>query len=89
MKLRKPSALVAQCRAKQPYHFDDCLLVTGRGQAQADVGNYIGRTMVEIEVREWYAEDVGLVRMERDEKTGAAALSAGRLVMELDTWSDD
>ncbi|MCB1746153.1 MAG: hypothetical protein H6977_06515 [Gammaproteobacteria bacterium] len=70
-------------------HFDDCLLVTGRGQAQADVGNYIGRTMVEIEVREWYAEDVGLVRMERDEKTGAAALSAGRLVMELDTWSDD
>lgn len=70
-------------------HFDDCLLVTATGTARADIGNYIGETEVAIEIREWYAPDVGLVRMERRETTDAAALSAGGLVMELDSWSDD
>lgn len=69
--------------------FDDCLLVTAAGRAHADIGNYVGETEIAIEIREWYARDVGLVRMERRETSGAAALSAGHLVMELDTWSDD
>lgn len=69
--------------------FDDCVLVTAHGSTSADVGNYIGRTAIEVNTREWYARDVGLVRLEREETTGATALSGGRLVMELDTWSDD
>lgn len=66
--------------------FDDCLVVAGRGTASVDVGNYIGRTRIEVASREWFAPGVGLVRMEREEKTGADALRAGRLVMELDQW---
>jgi len=66
--------------------FDGCLVIAGRGTASVDVGNYIGRTQVEVASREWFAPGVGLVRMERDEKTGADALRAGRLVMELDQW---
>lgn len=66
--------------------FHDCLLVSGQGAANIDVGNYIGRTRVDVATREWFAPGVGLVRMERDEKTGATALSGGRLVMELDRW---
>ena len=66
--------------------FHGCLLVSGQGSASIDVGNYIGRTRVDVATREWFAPGVGLVRMERDEKTGARALSGGRLVMELDRW---
>jgi len=66
--------------------FDGCLVIAGRGTASVDAGNYIGRTQIEIASREWFAPGVGLVRMERDEKTGADALRAGRLVMELDQW---
>ncbi|MEQ8661206.1 MAG: hypothetical protein RLW62_10345 [Gammaproteobacteria bacterium] len=67
-------------------HFEDCLLVEGRGSASADVGNYIGRAAITVETREWFARDVGLLRLEREERTDAAALSGGRLVMELDAW---
>jgi len=66
--------------------FRDCLVISGHGTASVDVGNYIGRTRIAIATREWFAPGVGLVRMERDETTGAAALSAGRLVVELDRW---
>lgn len=66
--------------------FEGCLLIEGQGRANADVGNYIGHAAIEIRSREWFAPDVGLVRLERDEHTDAAALSAGRLVMELDRW---
>jgi len=66
--------------------FERCLLLEGHGSANADVGNYIGHATIEIRSREWFAPDVGLVRLERDERTDAAALSAGRLVMELDRW---
>jgi hypothetical protein len=66
--------------------FEHCLLIEGHGRANADVGNYIGHATIEIRSREWFVPDVGLVRLERDERTDAAALSAGRLVMELDRW---
>ncbi len=66
--------------------FERCLLVEGHGSTNADVGNYIGHATIEIRSREWFAPGVGLVRLERDERTDAAALSAGRLVMELDRW---
>ena len=68
-------------------HFTRCLLVAGRGSTESELGNGIGRAKLEITSREWYAPDVGLVRMERNEQTSAKALSGGSLVMELDRWS--
>lgn len=66
--------------------FEGCLVIHGVGSASVDAGNYIGRTRIEIASREWFAPGVGLVRMERNERTGAAALSGGRLLVELDRW---
>jgi hypothetical protein len=67
--------------------FDHCLLISGHGSAAADFGNGIGAAKVEVTSHEWYAPGVGLVRMERHERSDAKALRAGALVMELDHWS--
>ncbi len=67
--------------------FGDCLVIRGHGTTNADVGNYIGHTEIEVDSREWFAPGIGLVRMERTETTAAKALSSGRLVMELDRWN--
>ena len=66
--------------------FDHCLLIAGTGSTNADVGNYIGHTQIEVRTLEWYAPGVGLVRLEREESTAADALAAGALSMELDFW---
>lgn len=63
--------------------YTDCVLVTGHGEASADVGNYIGRATFSVESRDWYAPGVGLVRSERQERTSSEALPGGRMVVEL------
>lgn len=68
--------------------FERCLVVSGHGKTSADVGNYIGRTSIEVHSREWFAPGVGLVRMERQESTGASALNTGSLMMVLDSWHE-
>ena len=69
--------------------FEHCVLIEGEGESQtdADLGNGVGQTRINVSTREWYAPGVGLVRMERNEQTSAQALRAGSLVMELDAWS--
>lgn len=67
--------------------FDHCLLVSGNGSADADFGNGVGAAKVEVTSHEWYAPQVGLVRMERHEHSNAKVVRAGALVMELDNWS--
>lgn len=69
--------------------FEHCVLIEGegKGHTDADLGSGVGLTPISVTTREWYAPGVGLVRMERHEQTTAKALSAGSLVMELDTWS--
>lgn len=67
--------------------FNNCLLVRARGTAAADFGNGIGPSSIEVTRAEWYAPNVGLVRMEHHERTSAPALAAGAIVMELDHWS--
>lgn len=69
--------------------FTDCVVVSGVGKVNADVGNYIGRTDIEVTTTEWFAPDVGLVRLERTETTTASALDSGSLTMELDRWHGD
>ena len=64
--------------------FHDCIKVKGTGQANVDVGNYIGRTLISIEVENWYAKGVGLVKSLRREKTTADALDYGEIQFELE-----
>lgn len=66
--------------------FTGCLMVSGYGKTNADIGNTIGRTEIEITTKEWFAPRVGLVRMERSERTDAKSLNFGELMMELDRW---
>lgn len=67
-------------------NFSDCLRVVGHGRINAEVGNYIGRAEISVNVMEWYAPNVGLVRSERIETTNAQALSHGSIVMELGSY---
>ena len=66
--------------------FKNCLVVSGSGETTEDVGNYIGRTVITVKSREWYAPGVGLVRRERTETTQSQAISRGALVVELEDW---
>jgi hypothetical protein len=56
---------------------------------RADVGNYIGRTTIEVRTTDWFAPAVGLVLSERVERTGASALDFGRVTLTLDRWRRD
>ncbi len=66
--------------------FTGCLLVSGRGTTNTDVGNTIGRTDIEVTSKEWFAPHIGLVRLERTERSTSDALNYGALRMELDRW---
>ena len=63
--------------------FRKCLKIVSYGFANVDVGNYIGRTQIEVQETNWYAPGVGLIKVDRIERTQAEALNYGRLVMEL------
>lgn len=63
--------------------FERCVKVVGHGTLNADVGNYIGRTTIEVKTTDWYAPGIGLVRAERTETTTAQAIDYGRMTMEL------
>ncbi|MEM7466923.1 MAG: hypothetical protein AAF387_08570 [Pseudomonadota bacterium] len=64
--------------------FKDCVKIVGKGEANVDVGNYIGRTIVSIEIVNWYAAGVGLVKSRRRETTTADALNYGEVLLELE-----
>jgi hypothetical protein len=63
--------------------FKNCMKITMSGFAFKDAGNYIGLTMVSVEQSNWYAPDVGLVKMERLETTQRKALDKGSISIEL------
>jgi len=67
--------------------FRGCLKVSGFGSVNVDVGNYIGRMQISVEITQWYAPSVGLVRSHRVESTDASALTGGSLMMELESYS--
>ena len=67
--------------------FKNCLLVTGQGSAETDLGNGIGQTRITVTSSEWFAPNVGLVRMDHHETSSAPALRAGAMIMKLDNWS--
>ena len=63
--------------------FNHCLHVTGRGQTtvQTDRGN--ASASVTVQVDEWYAPSVGLVKLERQETSESTFLKAGRQTWQL------
>ena len=66
--------------------FENCLHVRGKGSILQDAGNYIGQTTIEIETEEWFAPEIGVVKILREERTGSETLPGGTLHMELLDW---
>jgi hypothetical protein len=63
--------------------FENCMKITMSGSSFKDAGNYVGMTLVSVEQTNWYAPDVGLIKMERIETTESNALDKGTLLIEL------
>ncbi|MGR8948359.1 MAG: hypothetical protein ACU84Q_09950 [Gammaproteobacteria bacterium] len=67
--------------------FDNCLKISAHGEANVDVGNYIGHTLVTINIERWYARGVGLVQAIRTETTSADAINHGEIQLKLEHLS--
>ncbi|MEE8321372.1 MAG: hypothetical protein V3R68_05970, partial [Gammaproteobacteria bacterium] len=66
--------------------FHDCVRITMHGYAYKDAGNYVGRTLVDVNETSWYAPGVGLVKMVREESTESQALDKGSMTIELEEF---
>lgn len=63
-------------------HFDQCLKLIATGYVNADVGNYVGKTRIEVTQTSWYAPDVGLVKTQRTETTTNKQIAKGEFILE-------
>lgn len=63
--------------------FDHCILVRGVANLEIYVDPVHGFTQIPMETREWYAEGVGLVKLERSETLETEVFSGGTLRFEL------
>jgi len=63
--------------------FDNCMRIKMTGSSYKNAGNYVGLTLVNVVQTNWYSPGVGLVKMERLERTQSAALDKGTLSIEL------
>ena len=66
--------------------FRHCLRIVANGKATADVGNYVGKTDIQVHNIDWYAPNVGLVRSERRETSSSTPLGAGSISLELESF---
>ena len=67
--------------------FEDCLLIEGKGIETIDAGDSMGSVEVEVLTREWYAPNVGLVKLVWREQTNEEVLKTGEYQLELkDTY---
>lgn len=74
-------------------HFFDCVKVTASGQTTVNTGDNQRTLNVIVEVTEWYAPGVGLVKSTRTEKAGEERAGNARMVSELEyakkpSWFD-
>lgn len=69
--------------------FKNCMKITMSGSSFKDAGNYVGLTLVNVEQTSWFAEGVGLIKMERIETTKSDALDKGTLLIELAGFEAD
>jgi hypothetical protein len=63
--------------------FEACLLIQGQGQARVPTDRGNGSATVSVEVREWYAAGVGLIKLERSEHSTSSFLKSGQQRWEL------
>ena len=63
-----------------------CAVVSGFGVGRANISSSTDMVEVSVATKEWFAPKVGLVRMERLERTDMESVSSGSLEMELDFW---
>jgi hypothetical protein len=65
--------------------FKNCLLIEGQAQIDQHAGANTdeGDGEIEITTREWYAPNVGMVKMERNEPLDGSVFKGGSVVMEL------
>lgn len=63
--------------------FEHCWLVEGEAQLNVFADARKGYTDLAITQREWYAPNVGLVKLERDEPLDAEVFKGGKITMEL------
>ena len=74
-------------------HFFDCVKVTATGQTTVNTGDNQRTLNVVVELVEWYAPGVGLVKSTRTEKAGEERAGNARMVSELEyakrpSWFD-
>jgi hypothetical protein len=63
--------------------FEHCLLIEGQGLASAPTDRGNGSATVSVAVREWYAAGVGLIKLERVERSPSSFLKSGQQRWEL------
>ncbi len=66
--------------------FGHCLRVRGTGVTDIDLGLHLGPTKIQVEVTEWYAHGVGLIKYERKETTNSPLVAAGEYRMVLEEF---
>lgn len=68
--------------------FRDCVRVDGRADVVVATDRGNAEAAVEVETREWYAPGVGLVRLERTERSESRFLKTGRQTWRLAEHGD-
>ena len=63
--------------------FRNCLRVHGKATATRNLGERIGDGEVVVDVVEWFAPGVGLIKMVRSEETRPDSIPTGTMTMEL------
>ena len=63
--------------------FEHCLLIEGRGLASVPTDRGNGSATVSVELSEWYAAGVGLIKLERVERSTSSFLKSGQQRWEL------
>lgn len=66
--------------------FHACIKVELRGSKFKNIGNNLGLTLINVMETRWYAPGVGLVKLERVEKTQNEALDQGSLSLKLEQF---
>ena len=67
--------------------FQNCVYVVGRAKTNFRASRGVGNVDVEVIEENWFAEGVGLVKMERTESSSTEVFGTQSLIMELEEWS--
>lgn len=66
--------------------FKDCILVVGKGETNFIGDSEIGSIKIKISSKEWYAKNIGLIKMERVEETDSDLFGTTKMVQVLEKY---